>query len=583
VAIILVVAGCAKEGMPSGGPVDTDLPEIVGVSPEPRSINVHTATPVVFSFSEAMNHDTVEQAIRITPDIGSTFRHYWRGREFHLDPMVPYRENTTVIITIGADAADMRQNRIGTSYTLAFSTGSGLDDATVAGAVMERGTFVPGAWIWIYPLPADPLAAIQDPSPFLSPRVIRPLYITQADDAGRFRQSNLAEGLYRVFAFIDQDGNSRWDQDTDPLAVPPTTVGFSRSDEVVEGLMLNLAPRDTTGPSLRSAAAPHSRQIRLRFTEPPAPGSTPRITFEAVVEEGTDPPVIPGVHVLRSWIPWDSPAGLNLLVDGLRAEQRYHAVLHEVVDRLGNPGQRAARPVMFTASAREDSTRPLISAVDPGDSTRVLNRDRNIRVTFSTEIEAESVGEWFLSGPDSTGRVELAMNWLDPRTLDLTPAGEVVADAFYRLTVPAHTLSSWTGLTGPVEEQSFAWQGIRERGRGTLRLSVEGVSLPPDGRYRIFIEGMGSGTTPLTRLDFSSEEEFVTPDLLEGAYRVWGYADVDGNGVIDPGQAAPWLPAETVAAIRDTLFVIDSFESVYETPLKLRPITLRTEEEIPPQ
>ncbi len=583
IAIVLVATGCAKEGMPSGGPVDTGLPEIVEVSPEPRSVNVHTATPIVFSFSEAMNHDTVEQAIRITPDIGSTFRHYWRGRELHLDPMVPYRENTTIVITIGADAADMRRNRLGTSYTLAFSTGSGLDDATVTGAVMERGVFMPGAWIWIYPLPTDPQAADQDPSPFLPLREILPLYVTQADDAGRFRQSNLAVGLYRVFAFIDQDGNSRWDRATDPLAVPPITVGFSQPDEVVEDLMLNLAPRDTTGPSLRSAAAANSRQIQLRFTEPPAPGSDPRISFEAVVEEGADPPAVPAVTVLGSWIPWDSPANLNLLVEGLAAEQRYEAVLLEAVDELGNPGRRSTRPVTFSVPARADTTHPLITAIDPGDSTRVLNRDRTIRVTFATEIETDSVGEWSLSGPDTTGTVELEMKWLDPRTLDLTPVDEIVANAFYRLIVPALSLTSWTGLSGPVEEQSFAWQGVQEQGRGTLRLSVEGVILPPDGKYRVFIEGMGTGTTPLTRLDFASREEFITPELLEGAYRVWGFADVDGDGILYPGQATPWQPAEAVGAISDTLYVIDSFESVYEIPLVLRPVKLNTEEEVPPR
>ncbi len=219
----------------------------------------------------------------------------------------------------------------------------------------------------------------------------------------------------------------------------------------------------------------------------------------------------------------------------------------------------------------------------PIPPTPLSNRDRTIRVTFATEIETDSVGEWSLSGPDTTGTVELEMKWLDPRTLDLTPVDEIVANAFYRLIVPALSLTSWTGLSGPVEEQSFAWQGVQEQGRGTLRLSVEGVILPPDGKYRVFIEGMGTGTTPLTRLDFASREEFITPELLEGAYRVWGFADVDGDGILYPGQATPWQPAEAVGAISDTLYVIDSFESVYEIPLVLRPVKLNTEEEVPPR
>ena len=239
--------------------------------------------------------------------------------------------------------------------------------------------------------------------------------------------------------------------------------------------------------------------------------------------------------------------------------------------------------MIFTAPSQPDTAHPLITAVVPGDSTRTLNRDQTIRLTFTTEIETGSVTGWFLSGPDSTGSVDLDMNWLDPRTLDLKPAGTILPDVFYQLAVPAGSLTSWTGISGPVEDQTFAWQGIRERGRGTLHLTVEGDVLPAGGVYRIFIEGLGSGTTPLTRLDFATREEFITPELLEGPYRVWGYADVNGDGVLDAGHGTPYRPAETVGAISDTLYVMDSFESVYGTPLILRPARLVTEEEIPPR
>lgn len=583
-SIGVIVTGCAKEGIPPGGPVDTEAPAIVEISPEPRSINVHTATPIVFHFSEAMNHESVERAIFFTPDIGSTFRYYWRGREFHLDPMVPYRENTTIVVTVGADASDQRRNRLGTSVTLAFSTGARLDDATITGAVLRRGEFVRGAWIWIYPIPADPLSAVNaDPSPFLPLEEVQPLYITQADDRGRFRQSYIAGGMYRVFAFKDSDGNRRWDRESDPLAVPPTSVGFSAPGEIVEGLMLNLAPRDTTGPSLSSATAPNRDYVRVRFSEPPAPGSVPRVAFEISVEEGMEPQSAPAVTILRSWNSWEAPASITYQVDGIAAEQRYRVTLLEMVDAQGNPGMASSRPVIFTAPSQPDTAHPLITAVVPGDSTRTLNRDQTIRLTFTTEIETGSVTGWFLSGPDSTGSVDLDMNWLDPRTLDLKPAGTILPDVFYHLAVPAGSLTSWTGISGPVEDQTFAWQGIRERGRGTLHLTVEGDVLPAGGVYRIFIEGLGSGTTPLTILDFATQEEFITPELLEGPYRVWGYADVNGDGVLDAGHGTPYRPAETVGAISDTLYVMDSFESVYGTPLILRPARLVTEEEIPPR
>ncbi|MFC1500639.1 Ig-like domain-containing protein, partial [Candidatus Zixiibacteriota bacterium] len=446
-SIGVIVSGCAKEGMPPGGIVDTELPSIVEISPEPRATNVHTATPIVFRFSEAMDHASVERAIFFTPDIGSTFRYYWRGREFHLDPMVAYRENTTIVVTVGADAADLRRNRLGTSVTLAFSTGAGLDDAEVSGAVLNQGEFAPGAWIWIYPIPADPLSGMNvDPSPFLPLEEVQPLYITQADDSGRFRQGYIADGMYRIFAFEDSDGNRRWDRESDPLAVPPTTIGFSEPGEVVEGLMLNLAPRDTTGPSLRSASAPNRDYVRLRFSEPPAPGSLPAIAIDTSIEEGMEPQSIAAITILRSWIPWDAPASMTVQVDGMAAEQRYRVTLLDMVDAQGNPGRVSARPVLFTAPSQPDTSHPRITAVVPGDSTRTLNQDQTIRLTFTTGVDTSSVAGWSLTGPDSTGRVELEMQWLDSVTLDLTPTGAILPDAYYQLRVPARSLTSWAGV-----------------------------------------------------------------------------------------------------------------------------------------
>jgi hypothetical protein len=293
--------------------------------------------------------------------------------------------------------------------------------------------------------------------------------------------------------------------------------------------------------------------------------------------------VVPAVDIVRRWRPWEAPATLHLLVDGLQPEQRYQVRLLEVFDELGNPGRAPARPITFTAPVRSDTTRPMITAVDPGDSTRVLNSERIIRLTFTTAVERESVSGWVLAGPDTTGEVALGMTWLDPLTLEVQPRARIEPDAFYRLTVPAGSLRSWTGLNGPVEDLHFAWQGIREPGRGTLRLTVEGEPLSSGSSWVVFIEGAGSGTTPLTRLEFTGREEFVTPELLEGAYRVWGFVDADGNGRLDAGQATPWRPAEIVGVLSDTLYVIDSFESVYETPLDLRPARAGKREEIPPR
>lgn len=582
IGLLLAAAstGCAKQGMPPGGPVDEEAPTLESTFPESGSINVSRGQPIVFRFSEAMNHRSVERALFFTPDIGPTLRVSWRGRELHLDPLAPYRENTTIVVTLGADAADLRNNRLGRSTTVAFSTGPAMDDGVVEGGVLDWGLFKPGAWIWIYPLPATPVEGpANDPSPLLPPQEVRPLYITQADDEGMFSQSFIGRGIYRVFAFDDRDGNRRYDRESDPLAVPPTSVGFGDVGERVEGLMLHLAMRDTTGPMLRSASAPNSDFVHVRFSEPTAPGRLPVVALQSYVEEAEEPPGRWEGSILRSYSPIESPTTLVLQVDRLQPGARYRVRLVEARDEQGNPGREGTRPVTFSCPAQADTTRPAFDTITPPDSSRTLNEDTVITLAFSTEIDATLHPPWLLTGPDTVG---LGAEWLDPRTLELRPQGPVVADAFYDLHFPAGSLRSWTGLDGPAEEVLLTWQGIRPAGRGTLRFRVESDALPAGGLIRVYVNGVGSGSTPVLRIDLTSPGEVITTELIEGPYMVWGFTDADGDGILNTGSATPYIPAEVVAALTDTLYVIDSFESVYETPLVLRPAILNREGAGPP-
>lgn len=558
------VAGCAKEGMPPGGPVDETAPGLVEIFPEPGSIDVSRGQPIVFRFSEAMNRRSVERALFFTPDIGPTLIPRWRKRELRLDPWQPYRENTTIVVTVGADATDLQNNRMGQSVTLAFSTGSVLDNASVSGSVLEDGRFLPGAWIWIYPVPAvSDQEDVSDPSPLLP---LQPLYITQADDTGRFRQSHIARGTYRIFAFHDNNGNRRFDRDTDPLAVPPVSIRFAEAGDWVEGFILSTSPRDTTGPMIRSASAPNRNFVQVRFSEPPASGSRPAVTLEAYTEEGAEVPS-GDIELLNSYTPSDAPAALILHVDGLLPEQRYRVRLLSAEDARGNPGIPASRPVTFSVPAREDTTRPAVVGISPSDSSRTLNEDVTIKLNFSTEIDNSRQPYWILAGPDT---VELKSEWPDPRTLLLRPRSPLTADAFYNLVIGQESLHSWTDISGPPEEWSVSLQAIRPSGKGTIRFTVEGDELPEGGHFLIFLEGAGSSSTPSTEIELTAAGEVLTPELLVGPYMVWGFADTDGNGVFDAGKAAPYMPAETVGAIPDTLYVTDSFESIYRTPLILK-------------
>jgi hypothetical protein len=494
-----------------------------------------------------MDRQSVERALFFTPDIRHLLRPQWRGNELQLIPRAPLRDNTTFVITLGADAMDARRNRLGRSVTLAFSTGSTLDDATLSGSVIEDGRPVEGAWVWIYPagtpdeqVQADPGLATAEPAD-----QILPLYVTQTDDSGHFEAGHLAVGTYRVFAFRDSDNNRYYDPDRDLLAVAPNDIRFEETEERIDRLNMALAARDTTGPALRSAVALDPRIVEVRLSEPVAPGTLPRISVETYAEtdpEAEEPAPTPArLRVLNGYVPVASPSTVVYRTERMAPEQRYRVSLTEAMDALGNPAEEATRPITFATPSADDTSRPALESVAPPDSTRTFNHDSFFNDTA----------------------------WLDPRTAVLISEGEPVPDGWYDLHFPVGSLWSWTGTTGPAEDEFLSWQGSRPPGRGWLRITVKADSAMSASDFHIIIEGVGSATVEHTVVVTDEPGEVLTPLLTEGPYLIWGFADANRNGRLDIGTIRPWEAAERVDAIPDTQYVRDTFEGIVGTPLEL--------------
>jgi hypothetical protein len=563
-----LVAGCAKEGFPPGGPVDAVPPEVVTSVPPPGELEVDRGQPIVLRFSEAMDHQSVERALFFTPDIGPLLRVSWHGEELRLFPRVSLRENTTFVVTLGADAADVRRNRMGRTFTLAFSTGETLDDASVSGTVFEEGRPTAGAWIWVYPagdaasdLRADPALASQREGPIL------PLYVFQSDDDGSYEAGHLARGTYRVFAFRDADNRRFWEPDREPLAVPPADVVFEAPDDRVTGLNLNLAPRDTLGPFVRSASARTPEWVQLTLSEPVLPDPTPQVALEPVVDEGETPPAdLPEPRVVRSYRPAASSAALVLQTTGLVPGRRYRAELTAGTDRLGNPVAPAPRIPTFTVPAASDTVTPRLTAVVPADSTRGLDSDTSLLLTFSSPIDTVGLDPWHLIGPDTLG---VDRDWVDPTTVRLRPRGVPRPENWYHFLLMPGSLHSWTGMRGPAVGDTLVWQAVSTPGRGTLEFPLEADPLPAGGRYRVIVEGLDREAPERIELTPESPGRLATPPLREGAYRIWGWLDLDGDGRLGTGSVRPFRPAEPLGAIPDTLYVRESFLSTVTTPLRL--------------
>ena len=92
-------------------------PEIISMTPQ-GSVQAPDAVTIVFS--EAMNHQTVEDAFGIEPHVGGTFA--WRGTTLVYTATAAFEPVTEYTVTVAEAAADLAGNPMGTAASWRFTT-----------------------------------------------------------------------------------------------------------------------------------------------------------------------------------------------------------------------------------------------------------------------------------------------------------------------------------------------------------------------------------------------------------------------------------------------------------------------------
>lgn len=133
------LAGCADQGAP--GADDPFAPVITATSPTDGQAGVSTATVVSVTFSEAMDTAAVEQAFALSPLADGAFS--WDAGETAIvfAPAAQLAPDTSYTATMGADAADLAGNLLGSAFSFSFATAAApdLSAPTVLGVVPTAG------------------------------------------------------------------------------------------------------------------------------------------------------------------------------------------------------------------------------------------------------------------------------------------------------------------------------------------------------------------------------------------------------------------------------------------------------------
>lgn len=191
----LVVGACASPGVPPGGPIDTEAPQIVGVAPDSGSTDVRPKN-VVFRFNEVVSErpsgaQSLGALFLISPREGEPSVD-WSRDEIAIRPRDGWRPNTAYTITLLPGLSDLRGNTRNTGATTIFSTGPTIPSGRITGTLFN--------WTEGRIAPRGLVEARIGPDTSL-------VYVASSDSSGNFVLANLPPGRYTVRGLIDDNNN----------------------------------------------------------------------------------------------------------------------------------------------------------------------------------------------------------------------------------------------------------------------------------------------------------------------------------------------------------------------------------------
>ncbi len=500
---LLCLSGCAKVSAPSGGPIDKTPPHIASTVPTADRTSVAAGSPILITFSEAMDPRATQEAVFIAP--ATPMKMVWdSSRILRLVVKGGLAAQRTYVITLGTDAKDRRGNRLASSEQFAFSTGEVLDQGTMVGRVVSTTGPHKGVTVWVYDLEHLKGKVGEDD----------PAYVTQTGNDGHFRFDRLSSTRYRLLAFVDEDRN-RLLGGSEARAVASADVEVTETDTTFAGDMyLADAP---AMPILERITAVDRRRLLLVFDR--------QIEADRVEVE------IDGLDVIAIYSAEDAKR-VYVHTDAQLPGHSYRPAIRidgQVISiKAANGGSDQLR-----GSSRADSrspkivqTQPAAKAIQVDELSFIFDEAMLDRVPTATFWHAQDstqvvVGEWMwrdlfqlvyvLSDPLQPGKTKLHSRW--PQIADM--AGNPPADS---VLVEVEVLT--------------------EEDRPLLEVELDLSPWIDSSPVRIV-----ASTQPEQYL-LQTEDLTGTRQLPPGQYHVYGFVDEDLDGQHDPGAMDPFRLAE---------------------------------------
>lgn len=407
----LWLGSCATPVAPTGGPPDRTPPEIIQTYPEVGSTNF-TGDEVRFEFSKFPDRNSVRQNVTIEPNIGIQYEVDFSRKTAIIEFVNELPENTTILVKLGSDVSDTRNNSMGSSFDLAFSTGPVIDSGQITGRLRDsdQSSVEAGERVFLFRAPVDYTAQAN--------------YVAQSDTSGLINFSYLREGIYSAIWVDDLNRDRRWNPERE-RAQPfhSENVDVLQDKETNIGTIYIQRP-DTVSPRLDGVGLLSDIRLRLRLSE--------EVTWiddaELTILDSL------GNNYTTAYPLYKDSSDPNILysqaVDPLEESQLFDVRQTGFTDEAGNSMRTDID--LFPGSAVSDTTQLRIIS-DNADGG--LFPDEPFEVVYSTFIENPAVLDSLIvfEGEDATVGYELAD--VERNRLRILPDGEWQSGVRYQFGV----------------------------------------------------------------------------------------------------------------------------------------------------
>ncbi|MFN1833728.1 Ig-like domain-containing protein [Balneola sp. MJW-20] len=501
---IMVLSSCANPMPPTGGPRDTQAPDITNTEPETGTVNFD-GRRFDIEFSEYINRSSVASAISVEPDLGFDFSLKWKRTRLSITFEDELPDSTTLIITLGPQISDTRGNKLGKPYSMAISTGDRIDSGALTGRILSArdGSSLSERTVFLYREPFN----LEE----------RANYKAQTDTSGRYSFSYLKEGNYRALLVDDRNRNNTWDPQNES-AYPFDKEMVQIEEEITDTLnTIYVAQRDTLSPELQGVGLLSKRRMRLRFSE----GIRVLPDNEISISDSS------GNLWSKAYLLYPSPEDPFVLFAQTEKEliesMSFSIYLRGFEDESGNTLKE--NKLEFNGSAQQDTTFQRLIGIN----SREIDLRDSLVITFAAPVTQPEI-------IDSTVIIEGDVAFKDWPGLDtlrnkliISPQGEWIRDIDYQFQV-------WDPATR--KRNPFTPEIWDSTDYGAIELILSGAD--STSVYDVILEDEGG--------QILREESFSRTLLLSGLaplkYRLIVFRDDNDNQEWDSGTVVPYSPPE---------------------------------------